>query len=160
MRRKGFTLIELLVVIAIIGLLSTLSVVSLNSARGKARDATRKSDMNAVSTALELYNVEVGSYPENSGCGATPIDNVVAATGVGDNDFCPGNRIVSGSDIILQSIPTPPGSISHEYVGFLTADSYCISAVLESNNPALEDHFKCVNGSCYLDGDPCNDETG
>ncbi|MCX6785799.1 MAG: type II secretion system protein [Candidatus Komeilibacteria bacterium] len=39
--RKGFTLIELLVVIAIIGLLSSLAVVNLNSARGKARDAKR-----------------------------------------------------------------------------------------------------------------------
>jgi len=39
---KGFTLVELLVVIAIIGILSTVAVVNLNSARTKARAATAK----------------------------------------------------------------------------------------------------------------------
>ena len=52
--QKGFTLIELLVVIAIIGLLSTMAVVSLNSARQKARDAKRVSDVKQISTVLQL----------------------------------------------------------------------------------------------------------
>jgi len=56
--RKGFTLIELLVTISIIGLLSTLSVVSLNNARGKARDARRMYDLSTVRTALELYRFD------------------------------------------------------------------------------------------------------
>ena len=59
--KKGFTLIELLVVIAIIGLLSTLAVVALNSARSKARDAKRVSDIKQIQTSLELY------YADNSG---------------------------------------------------------------------------------------------
>ncbi len=54
MKKKGFTLIELLVVIAIIGLLSTLAVVSLGTARGKARDAKRISDVKAIQTAIEM----------------------------------------------------------------------------------------------------------
>jgi prepilin-type N-terminal cleavage/methylation domain-containing protein len=62
--RKGFTLIELLVVIAIIGILSTLAIVALGTARQRSRDAKRVSDMRAVYTALELYNNDVGSYPE------------------------------------------------------------------------------------------------
>jgi prepilin-type N-terminal cleavage/methylation domain-containing protein len=53
--KKGFTLIELLVVIAIIGLLSSVVFASLNSARGKARDAKRKQDLSQAMTALQLY---------------------------------------------------------------------------------------------------------
>jgi len=61
--RRGFTLIELLIVIAIIGILSATVLVSLNSARGKARDARRQTDMNQVRTALEMYYFDNGSYP-------------------------------------------------------------------------------------------------
>ncbi len=54
-KNKGFTLVELLVVIAIIGLLATIAFISLNSARGKARDAKRISDVRSLQSALELY---------------------------------------------------------------------------------------------------------
>jgi prepilin-type N-terminal cleavage/methylation domain-containing protein len=53
--QKGFTLIELLVVIAIIGLLSSVILGSLNSARKKGRDARRLSDVKEIQVALELY---------------------------------------------------------------------------------------------------------
>lgn len=63
-KQKGFTLIELLVVIAIIGLLSTLAVVALTSARAKARDAKRISDVKQIQTALELFFADGGQkYP-------------------------------------------------------------------------------------------------
>jgi len=61
--QRGFTLIELLVVIAIIGLLSTLSVVALNSARARARDARRVADIKQIQTALELYFNANNVYP-------------------------------------------------------------------------------------------------
>ena len=63
MNKKGFTLIELLVVVAIIGLLATLSIVALNSARARSRDAKRVADIKQVQTALELYYNDFGSYP-------------------------------------------------------------------------------------------------
>lgn len=60
---RGFTLIELLVVIAIISILSSVVLASLNSARQKARDARRVSDMKQVQLALELYYDTQSQYP-------------------------------------------------------------------------------------------------
>lgn len=61
--RSGFTLIELLVVIAIIGVLSTLAIIALGSARQKSRDARRVGDIQAIHKALELYYADNASYP-------------------------------------------------------------------------------------------------
>ncbi|MBP7741424.1 MAG: prepilin-type N-terminal cleavage/methylation domain-containing protein [Candidatus Pacebacteria bacterium] len=52
---RGFTLIELLVVIAIIGMLSSVVLASLNSARMKARDTKRQSDIHQIELAMKLY---------------------------------------------------------------------------------------------------------
>lgn len=60
---RGFTLIELLVVIAIIGILSSVVLASLNSARQKGRDARRISDIKQIQLALELYYDAYGMYP-------------------------------------------------------------------------------------------------
>ena len=66
-KKKGFTLIELLVVISIIGLLATIVMVSLNSARGKARDARRKGDLHQIQLALQMYYDANGQYPSVTG---------------------------------------------------------------------------------------------
>ena len=75
--QKGFTLIELLVVIAIIGLLSSVVMASLNSARIKGRDAARKATLKQLGTALELYYDTYGRYPPHrpsSTCGGNRWD--------------------------------------------------------------------------------------
>lgn len=65
-KNTGFTLIELLVVIAIIGLLSTIVMTSLNSARKKGRDTRRVEDLNQIRQALEMYYDSSGSYPTST----------------------------------------------------------------------------------------------
>jgi prepilin-type N-terminal cleavage/methylation domain-containing protein len=52
---RGFTLIELLVVIAIIGILASVVLASLNSARDKGADAAIKSNLNNARAQAELY---------------------------------------------------------------------------------------------------------
>ena len=65
--RRGFTLIELLVVIAIIGLLASVVLASLNTARKKGRDARRISDIKQLQLAVELYyDSHSNAYPDVS----------------------------------------------------------------------------------------------
>ncbi len=66
---QGFTLIELLVVIAIIGVLSSIVLASLNTAREKARDAKRVADFKTIDLALELYFDKYGRYPTSPAIG-------------------------------------------------------------------------------------------
>jgi len=61
--KKSFTLIELLVVIAIIGILAAIIIVNVSSARVKARDARRKSDLDSIRTAIEMYIEQNGQPP-------------------------------------------------------------------------------------------------
>ena len=80
-KQKGFTLIELLVVIAIIGLLSTMAVVSLNSARAKARDAKRLSDVRQMANVLAILGTEGTAALPLEGCSASSAEkNVMDCT--------------------------------------------------------------------------------
>ena len=77
--KKGFTLIELLVVIAIIGILSSVVLASLNSARNKGADAAIKSNLANARAEAEIFY--------DNGTTAT-YDGVCATTGtnvIGDN---------------------------------------------------------------------------
>lgn len=73
--KKGFSLIELIVVIAIIGLLASITTVSLGQSRQKADITKAVSDFRALSHALELYRQENKTLPDAS-LGMTVTDLV------------------------------------------------------------------------------------
>ena len=108
---KGFTLIELLVVIAIIGILSSVVLASLNSARKKSRDARRVADIGQIKLALELEFDKSSAYPS-------------ALSALVTNSF-------------MAKIPTDPLGGSNVYTYCLigaSATDYHLSAILEENN--------------------------
>jgi|CXWL01.1.fsa_nt_gi prepilin-type N-terminal cleavage/methylation domain-containing protein len=88
-QKRGFTLIELLVVIAIIGILSSVVLASLNTARNKGADAAIKGDLAGVrATAEVLYDTLGNKYGPSSGttvagaCTRTDASSIFADTNV------------------------------------------------------------------------------
>ncbi|HON44155.1 MAG: type II secretion system major pseudopilin GspG [Planctomycetes bacterium] len=62
----GFSLIEIMVVIVIIGLLASVSTVSVIQFLDKGRVTTATSQMTEIVKALDLYRMQSGSYPSTS----------------------------------------------------------------------------------------------
>ena len=132
--RKGFTLIELLVVVAIISLLSSVVMVSLNSARGKARDARRVADFRNITVAMELYFDKYGRYPASpnlccsGGDGGTHNQNFESMMGLLVNEK------------FLSSIPKAPSSgnpyMAYDYSGGNNVGIIFVTG-LESISPTL-----------------------
>ena len=126
---RGFTLIELLVVIAIIGLLSSVVLASLNTARKKGRDARRLADIAQLQVALELYSSEqaASGYP-------------AALSSLAPN--------------YIQRIPTDPGNSANAYGYSGNATTYCLGARLEGTPPTSSSctpTTQCGGGACnYL----------
>lgn len=124
---KGFTLIELLVVIAIIGLLSTLAIVALGSARMKSRDTRRLSDLKQIQTAFEMYNNENnGTYPATT----TVLGNIEHAC-LTSSGFQPGGSC-GGAYI---NFPKDPSGGYYSYTGGGT--DYAVYANLEGTTNDL-----------------------
>ena len=71
-QNRGFTLIELLVVIAIIGILASVVLASLNTARAKGADAAIKSQLANLRAQAEIY------YDTNSGYSSAAIATLPA----------------------------------------------------------------------------------
>lgn len=67
---RGFTLIELLVVMAIIGMLASVILASLNTARDKAKMARAKADLSQIRVAMQLMLESTGKYPNGASAGS------------------------------------------------------------------------------------------
>ena len=60
----GFAIVEIIIIVSIISLLASVIFANIGSARAKARDAVRISDLKLIGAALDLYRLEHGSYPD------------------------------------------------------------------------------------------------
>ena len=109
---KGFTLIELLIVISIIGLLATTSMISLNSARVKARDTRRKADLKQIANALDLYYNTYNYFPParpSSSCGGYRNDFATS--------YCSLANWLTTDNNFLKFIPLLPKDPLNKLVG-------------------------------------------
>jgi len=133
--KRGFTLIELLVVIAIIGILATIVLVSLNSARQKARDTRRIGDLRQVALALEMYYDDNSAYPSVTGCTAATWDTMATA--------------VEGGGYMTQ-VPDDPGTNDYMYGGDGT-DYVLLSTLENTSNSALGTDVDGTAQGCACD---------
>jgi prepilin-type N-terminal cleavage/methylation domain-containing protein len=118
-RQKGFTLVELLVVISIIGVLATLVLLQLGTARARARDTKRIADVNQVRTAVELY------YEDNSGAYPSAISDANLG------------KYLSGSRVPKDPLTAVAYSYSYHTGSSGKIDGYHIWTQLEQSAAAL-----------------------
>ena len=102
--KSGFTLIELLVVVAIIGILASVVLASLNTARSKGSDAAIKANLDNMRAEAAIYYDGTGAqtYGAAGNCSVTSAGVVTAVSGactglMGDTTFANGVKAAAAA---------------------------------------------------------------
>jgi len=74
-KHQGFTIVELLIVIVVIAILAAISIVAYNGIQQRARDGQRKSDIETITKALELYYIDNGAFPQSLCASSCTVNN-------------------------------------------------------------------------------------
>jgi general secretion pathway protein G len=101
--QAGFTLIELLVVLVILVLLASLVAPRVIGYLGSSRTKAAKVQIQSLSTALELYKIDIGRYPTTS--------EGLKALVVAPPDATPW----SGPYLTKKEVPSDPWGRSYAY---------------------------------------------
>lgn len=126
-QKLGFTLVELLVSISIVAILMALTAVALQGARTSARDGTRKTDLENIRSALEVYRSDCGTYPATLTFGGTLTGGEAA---------CTGNTYMS-------RVPQDPISSRYSYSYSSTGSTYTLCAYLEGGSGSVTGCGSC-----------------
>ena len=140
---RGFTLIELLVVIAIIGILSSVVLASLNTARNKGADAAIKSNLSAARAEAEIYYDSNGNQYHTA---TTPAggQGVCAATGsnvVGDSVNAAINASGNGA-LATSCYASQTAWAASVRMKSVTTEYYCVDSTgyaATTSTPAISD---------------------
>ena len=150
--RHGFTLIELLVVIGIIAMLVAIAIPNYLSARQRASDSKKKSEMAELKNALRLYYNDFNTYPAAysggvgklnyiKGCGTSGdgnCDRTLCATA----DFAAGG---AGCDsVYMKLFPTDLGTTTYYYQAN-GGNDFCLRTILDnkSDTDILTSQSRC-----------------
>ncbi len=126
--KKGFTLIELLVVIAIIGILATIVLVSLNSARNKANDTAIKAGVEQSRALAELI---YDSNSPNSYAGTANTNGLCETAGSSGTLSKDNSSYGTQLERIRASVNTNNGGT--DPICSASGTAYCVSAILKSS---------------------------